>query len=268
MAGPLERPAATLPAFLKLIESARKKAGHSLWYRGTGDASYELLPSMYRHPSAKRPDEMIAMERQLMTRFRQRSIPFHTRDLKDDWDALFFMQHYGVPTRLLDWTENPLIAMHFALMSAKRKSTGSRTYSRPAAVWLLDPIGWNQLALKHLSYDGQPLAPGDEVLKAYSSSVVGSSSTKFPVALYGAHNSSRIVAQQGVFTIFGAERTPMEKVAWEKSSPTPLTKIVIAPAAIEQMRKSLLNHGITESVVYPDLDGLARETKRHFGFEL
>lgn len=48
-----------------------------------------------------------------MIRFRQRSIPFSDRSLQDDWEALFFMQHYRVPTRLLDWSENPFISFHF-----------------------------------------------------------------------------------------------------------------------------------------------------------
>ena len=42
---------------------------------------------------------METLERQLMVRFRQRSIPLHNRVLTDEWDMLFFMQHYGVPTR-------------------------------------------------------------------------------------------------------------------------------------------------------------------------
>ena len=211
------------------------------------------------------------MERQLMSRFRQRSIPYQTRELKDDWDALFFMQHYGVPTRLLDWTENPLIALHFALMSAPatKRRDKSLTYRTPATVWILDPVRWNQSALRHLTYKGGPLTPGDDPLKAYVSSALGTGLGRYPVSIYGAHNSPRIVAQQGVFTIFGAEQLPMERLS---KSPTflrnSLTRVTIVPNRIADMRKSLLNQGITESVVYPDLGGLARETSRHFGFEV
>jgi hypothetical protein len=66
----------------------------------------------------------------LVMRFRQRTIPLHSRDLSDEWDALFFMQHYGVPTRLLDWTENPFIAFYFAVMSARFKAKWDRPSDR------------------------------------------------------------------------------------------------------------------------------------------
>lgn len=267
MPNTVEKKAATLPAFLKLVEAAQRKSDNSLWFRGVGLATHALQPSLYRHPTKTKPDVLLALEQKLMTRFRQRSIPYHGRDLREDWDALFFMQHYGVPTRLLDWTENPLIALHFALMSAKRRPNGKRDYLEPAAVWILNPVEWNKRALQHISYDGAPLAPGDEPLKGYAPSSITAAGAKHPVALYGSHNSARIVAQQGVFTIFGAELTPMEDISWSKKSPVPLTRISVNPSAIEAVRRSLLNHGITESVVYPDLDGLARETKRHFGFE-
>lgn len=267
MAGPRELSAKSLPAFLKLIESAQKKSGRSMWFRGTGLASYSLLPTLFRHPIKKDVVDALELERQLMSRFRQRSIPYHARDLRDEWDALFFMQHYGVPTRLLDWTENPFIALHFALMSARRGASGRGAYTTPAAVWMLDPVQWNSQALKHLSYGGQPLSPGDEVLKGYAPSSISPNGVRHPVALHGAHNSSRIVAQQGVFTIFGADRTAMEAADWATNTGV-LSRISIAPTSLESMRTSLLNHGITESVVFPDLDGLARETKRHFGFAL
>lgn len=90
-----------------------------------------------------------------------------------------------------------------------------------------------------------------------------------PVALYGAHNSARIVAQQGVFTIFGRDAKPMEEVFSAENFPANcLTKLVLSESVISPLRKSLLNQGITESVVFPDLEGLAREIKRIFGFEV
>ena len=112
-----EKPS-TLPQFLQLIEGFQATTEESLWFRGCGQASYKLLPSLYRHRDAKSLDKVVDLEQKLMIRFKQRSLPYLTRSLANDWETLFFMQHYGIPTRLLDWTENPLIALHFALMSA------------------------------------------------------------------------------------------------------------------------------------------------------
>ncbi len=261
----------SLPQYLKLVEQAQPDASQSLWYRGCGSAAYQLLPSLYRHQQLKTPDELAHLERELMTRFRQRSIPYHSRSLTDDWDTLFFMQHYGIPTRLLDWTENPLIALHFALMGANKRSTtsGKLAFRSDAGVWMLDPVAWNRHALRHVSFEGVVLSPDDEAMKGYRPTPQFAGMHNHPVALYGAHNSARIVAQQGVFTIFGRDTKPMEQVF--KADPFParcLTKITVQRSLISPLRKSLLNHGVTESVVYPDLEGLAREIKRVFGFEV
>lgn len=261
----------SLLQYLECVEQLQRRAGRPLWFRGTGIATYPLVPSLYRHPTVTSRADFHELERKLMTRFRQRSLPYHSRDLSDDWEALFFMQHYGAPTRLLDWTENPLTGLHFALMSAPSKmaSKGKVKYSDSAAVWILDPVSWNQAALKHLSYADEPLTPGDEALKGYSPRAISAGKTTHPVALYGAHNSARIVAQQGVFTIFGTNGSPMETLLRSGAFPAiALSRVVIPPARIQSMRISLLNQGITESTVFPDLEGLARETKRHFGFEV
>jgi len=259
----------SLPEYLSLVEKYQTSVEDSLWYRGCGKACYELKPSLYRHSEAKTPEHVAELERKLMARFRQRSLPYHTRSLVDDWNTLFFMQHYGIPTRLLDWTENPLIALHFALMGApyKKSAKGELKFSDDATVWLLDPVKWNRHALSHQSYDGGALTPGDEALKGYKPNNTFSGMNKFPVALYGEHNSPRIVAQQGVFTIFGQVIQPMEKMCADEDFPEySLVRITLESSNIDNMRKSLLRHGITESVVYPDLEGLALEIKRSFGF--
>lgn len=257
----------SLPRFMELVQTLRREAGHTLWFRGNQRSQFKLVPSLYRHPTTKTETDFRKLERDLMARFRQRSIPYHSRDLRDDWEALFFMQHYGVPTRLLDWTENPLVALHFALMLS-RGSVACRA-STPAIVWVLDPFAWNRAALHHVSYRDGPLTAGDDNLKGYVPALpTGTAMSEFPVALYGAHNSPRIVAQQGAFTIFGASRRPMEKLIGTGRFPSSaLSCIITHPARIASMRNSLLNLGITETVVFPDLDGLARETKRYFGFK-
>src|SRR5689334_1061338 len=108
----------SLEAYIAIVEGLRPKRKGLLWYRGCGKASYELKPSLYRHKQSKTIEDFMSMEKLLLARFRQRSIPFHSRSLGDAWEWLFLMQHYGVPTRLLDWSESPLMALFFAVTQA------------------------------------------------------------------------------------------------------------------------------------------------------
>src|ERR1035438_5355055 len=164
MAKPKQEKPKTFTEFVALVDALQAKAEQSLWYRGCGKSTHQLQPTLYRHKRKKKISELSSLELQVITRFRQRSIPFHDRFLLDDWDALFFMQHYGVPTRLLDWTENPLIALYFALMGASKKRTksGKPAFASNAAVWVFDPVAWNRHALRHVSFEGGVLTP-DEI---------------------------------------------------------------------------------------------------------
>ena len=252
----------SLPGYMQVVQTLQRHARHPLWFRGNGRLNHKLVPTLYRHKKIPTMGGFGILERQLMARFRQRSMPYHSRDLRDDWEALFFMQHYGVPTRLLDWTENPLVALHFALMFSR----GASSRPSPSIVWVLDPFAWNRTALAHVSYNGGPLTTEDEDLKGYAPKTA--TMGNYPVALYGAHNSPRIVAQQGVFTIFGANKNPMEKLVTKGLfPPRSLAAIVVSAMRVRHMRQSLLEQGMTETVVFPDLEGLAKETKRFFGFE-
>ncbi len=117
MAKPPEEQATSFTELVTVVDTLQSRVDHSLWYRGCGKANHRLEPGLYRHKTKKKIAELSSREQEVMTRFRQRSIPFHDRSLIDDWDALFIMQHYGTPTRLLDWTENPLMGLYFAVMS-------------------------------------------------------------------------------------------------------------------------------------------------------
>lgn len=259
----------TFTAYVQEIEGLAAHASTPMWYRGAGKSSYKLVPGLYRHSKKKTASEIATLESQTMTRFRQRSIPFSDRSLADDWEALFFMQHYRVPTRLLDWTENPFVALYFAVMYAPSKRKGDAlTFAEDAAVWVLDPVAWNRHALSHQSFDGTILVTKDQELKGYQPAPSFSGMNNHPVALYGAHNSPRIVAQRGVFTIFGQNLVPMEEAYDTAGFPTDcLRKIVLSKGDLPALQKSVLAYGITESVIFPDLDGLAGEIRRVFGFE-
>jgi hypothetical protein len=190
------------------------------------------------------------------------------RSLQNDWEYLFLMQHFGIPTRLLDWTENPYIALYFALTSALfDTSLGIPSYTQDAAVWILDPTIWNRHVLQGIGFQGNILSPQDEMLKGYAPASDINLMNILPIALYGTHNSPRIVAQRGVFTIFGKNTIPMEEVYINSNFPQDsLLKLVIPAQHIAVLLKSITASGITDSVIYPDMDGLAKEIKRFFQF--
>lgn len=274
MAPVREKSLDSFKAYVALIETLQSKASNSLWFRGCGKGTHQLIPSLYRHRTAKTKEAIEKLERDLITRFRQRSIPLHNRSLTDEWDTLFFMQHYGVPTRLLDWTENPFIAFYFAVTSAgfrvrsRPRENPTLSFSTDAAIWILDPVLWNKHALRQQSYDGGVLTPGDSSLHPYKPMTQFKDMYVDSVGLYGAHNSPRIVAQRGVFTIFGQKTISMEQAYEKEKFPSAsLLKLNLNRAVLPQMRCSIFNQGITESVVFPDLDGLAREMKREFKFD-
>jgi hypothetical protein len=258
----------SLEKYISFVEGLRL---NRIWYRGCGKASDDLKPSLYRREPPQTIEDILGLEKDLIARFKQRSIPFHSRVLTDPWEWLFLMQHYGVPTRLLDWSESPLMALFFAVTTAPHKigKSGRPVFSGNACVWLLDPEKWNKRSVDLKSFRGSVLTTDDPNANAYEP--VGNITTMkpFPIALYGSHNSQRIVAQRGVFVCFGKDTRPMEVVYKLEGFPADcLMKLVLKKGKLPHMYEALRRQGITDSVVFPDLDGLAREIKREYSFEV
>ena len=151
----------TFAELLEAVEEFQSISSNS-WYRGCRNQGHTLKPTLYRHKTKTKIDEIALLETNLTTRFVQRSLPFLQRSLTDEWDKLFLMQHYGVPTRLLDWSENPFVAIYFALVSA------SEPKATDASIWMCDPVAWNQAALDHISFKGGVLDQSHTVLRAYT----------------------------------------------------------------------------------------------------
>lgn len=290
MAVPQQYKITTLTEFVEAIETSLQatltnQVGGSFrgnWYRGIGNVSHKLKPTLYRHPSVTDAKELLQLEKIMLEQFERQNVLHQGiagglgSSAGDDGEfrSLFYMQHYGVPTRLLDWTSNPMIALYFALSSAKKEGAA---FSDDAAVWVLDPVTWNRKALENLAYDMQgPMSIGHEYVKGYRPRKLVQGKLlpqelievyDRPVAMLGVSNNARIFAQKGVFTMFGKDTTPMEVQYDSQSFPAGcLTQIVVPAANIELITERLLTIGYTDSVSYPDLHGLAMEIKRMNGF--
>ena len=259
----------TLREFTDLVESVMNQGNATPWYRGCGRSSYTLMPTLYRRPAETDPSALFRLEASIICRFKQRCVPYLPRSLTSDWEALFLMQHFGVPTRLLDWTESPFIALYFAITSSpSAMGQDGPLFSADAAVWILDPVAWNRHVLQHLSYAEGVLSVGDPPLTGYAPGPEGPTH-KEAVALFGTHNSPRIVAQRGVFTIFGHNTRPMEEVYESEGLPDgALVKVNLPTQSLADLNQSISAVGITDSVVWPELDGLAKEIRRQFGYEV
>ncbi|MBL4745798.1 MAG: FRG domain-containing protein [Flavobacteriaceae bacterium] len=251
--------------FLNHVDQGQNSVESSLWFRGAGKSSYSLSPSLHRHTNVTDSGSLLEYEKKLLTRFKERSVPYLQHRIDDVWELLFLMQHHGMPTRLLDWTENPFISLFFALSSAEKSPNGE--YLDDAAVWLLSPPKWNQCVFSNISYRGGAMSPSDTTVNSYQPNTEAQLMHEHPVAILGIHNSPRIVAQRGSFCLFGKSLIPMETI-YENGNfeQDTLKKIEIPSSIIGDLLDKLVWMGITDSVVYPDLEGLAKETKRLFGF--
>jgi hypothetical protein len=131
--------------------------GREAWYRGHRDRTWELQASAFRKPEHREN------ERPMLARFRQEAAAAGLQYAFDYWGWITFAQHHGLPTRLLGWSQSPLVALFFA---CEPDPSGSAT-EPDGEFFLINPSGINQEAGD--ADDGHPrlLSDSDLVLTDY-----------------------------------------------------------------------------------------------------
>jgi hypothetical protein len=213
-----------------------------VWFRGQERADWTLIPSVTR------PGGNLDAELTTIKRFKQSARPYLPQRPEGDWEWIFLMQHHRAPTRLLDWSESPLVGLFFATHNPEHDAFAS-------AVWCLDPVALNRLAGHHRSFAHDILAFGiDNQLDEYLPDKVNARVTKLnPVAAIGPRNSARMVAQAGTFTVIHAENVAIEAIP----PATHVWRFTVPANAKADIREELRLIGITEYSLFPDLDRVA-----------
>jgi len=236
--------------FFTEIEAARDHLGfqynEECLYRGHADGSWPLLPTLLRHCHLNNITEIEKvryLDANLFWEFQARARELHSQSLSS-WDALFFMRHHGVATRLLDCTEVLGIAIWFAI--------GNETKTSNPCIWLLNPYRLNE---HKLSWDYRDIiAP--QYLEDYEDLMATEAmdfSWEYPVTLYPIQKSARLHAQRGYFTIHGSRLKPLEKLYQNAVS-----KVIIPDKIIDELKCFLDVAGINGHSLFPDLDYLAK----------
>lgn len=239
-----------------------------IWFRGVNDELLPLLPGAYWR---KRCDE-----KSLVLSFQNMVPSYISREPIDDWEWYYLMQHYGLPTRLLDWTENPLIALYFALVSATRQQT--------PCVWVMDPVKLNKVA--HGATEDLivvPVSRGQEApynywlpewcgrhaeLHTFPSGSRYTDNSK-PIAVFPKRYNPRIVAQRGVFTVHGKDETPIEAILGTATDPNDqrIERIPIDRSQVGSLLDDLWTLGFTKSSLFPEPQSVAEDLKRSYGVQ-
>jgi len=233
------------------------------WFRGEANASWStrLQPKLYRRPArtATHRGRLLYADQEIRLAFRRSAAQLVPGRELDSWERYFLMQAYGAPTRLLDWTDGALAALHFAI--SPRGRLGDPNKDNDAAVYILDPWWLNSQTFRRSTRprtEGVALSDWPEA-KRYVPDELDSERLRpsIPLAIDPVHLSSRMAAQRAHFTIFGKDLDGLVSCASRPSSR--LVVIPIPPAAISKIQVQLTLSGISESTLFPDLEGLGRE---------
>jgi FRG domain len=220
-------------------------------FRGRPVASEDLTTSLARLGADTR-----AIERPLLRHFRK----YAARDavpVDSTWNWLALAQHHGLPTRLLDWTYSPYVALHFATARA-------RTFDEDGAVWMVDYVRAHELAPRKLREQLEPEAANvftTEMIAAVASDFaeLDGLGDDFVVFVEPPSFDERIVNQYALFSLSDVPLDP-----WLEKHPD-LTRKLVIPAELKwEVRDKLDQANITERVLFPGLDGLSRWLARYY----
>jgi hypothetical protein len=251
-----QRPVSSLRDFFDVAADVLPTTADSsvaYWFRGQSNAQWPLEPSFMRSVKHRRvsAEPAVWLEREALDAFKAQAHLFVPPALLDKvkttacWWAL--MQHHGAPTRLLDWTISPFVALYFAAQFTQDES--------PGAVWCF--CSQRLKGAFEVEHDEIPAFEHPEAPAWYDKWLEKLRNDEIVIPLtFNYASTERLVAQQGRFTMsfaIGSGQNCIAKRVGEHA------KMFIIPHACKQeLLLRLREMNITGATLFPGVDGLGR----------
>jgi hypothetical protein len=226
-------------------------------FRGLGHIDHDLTNSLVRL-ARNRPDPS-RLELALLRNFRKYAAAQTSESIESIWHWLALAQHHGLPTRLIDWTYSPLVALHFA--------TENPTEPGDAVVWCVDFVKANARLPKRLRIlleQEQSDTLTLEMLRQFASlrDLDALSREPFVVFIEPPSIDARILNQFALFSLMPSPTARLDD--WLREHPDLCRRIVVPEELKWEVRDKLDQANISERTLFPGLDGLSRWLERYY----
>ncbi len=226
-----------LSEYMEFVEGLGK--GFSL-SRGQSQ-NYPLLPSALRRDSSGNRKYAKREIKNFLEQFKINSYQYMPTpwDVRNDVEWMLYAQHYGIPTRLMDFTTSHITSLLFAVEKSFQHES-----DKDAVVYFLSPEMLNmkhkqQMSIINISNENESSLDGLDG----------------PVVIQGRKINPRVNAQKGLFVLFQDDDNPLENI----NDDSILKKLIIKSDYTKSMLASLYSMGITFTHIYPELDSVAKD---------
>lgn len=225
----------SLADYLAVLSDATRSED-VFWFRGHEDVMYSLTPSALRYPLSG--DRQKALE--LMSHFKRIADiklprpPSEDREL--EWSLI--AQHYGLLTRLLDWTESATTALYFACLDA----------TKDGIVYVLNPVALNRLSYPNKPRILDPHLDSAAILAYLRMGPKATRSGRYPLAINPVWNSDRLMLQKGVFTLHG------RRFSLDSDARYTMAAIPVLKESKLKLMSELQRIGVDELTLFPELE--------------
>jgi hypothetical protein len=281
--------------YLDAIELYTQKLGFlkgRTLFRGMNDSSLPLIPKVYHTNGYSKGREYAVGESDILSNFMKKSYSFLSNPPKDDdyqkWIAI--AQHYGIPTRILDWSEGCLVSLFFAVKMLDTEYDG--------VVWALNPtryknwfMAYDEVCKKdRMVEDGEVLVELSSHRNIVSAFRNDGGDYQYPYFYYPFFIDERMKTQQSVFMVWGSEKRPLDKIGhtgiiqylqkdkdrylhtnetkvknWSDNEF--LLKLVIDRKKKHYIKRQLDMCGINEYSIFPTLDSFGQYLNEQYRFD-